>query len=555
MTMFYPLLAVLAMGGGGVCMPRPEYYVLTDTQMVVFAQTATVSEALTTSAAFAEGAGQASAVPGGVDVDVLFLPLSPDPDDPPATPTPTTSWTSAADDAQTQTQAQAPLGTDSLPTSSALAPDPDPDAALPLQTPVVSGPLISAYYPDWALSVLPPEKIDMSRLSWIDFAFVSPDENFNLVWDDPSSSPGILSRLVSAAHAKGTKVKLSIGGWDGSRFFSLACATAGSRQKFVNNIVAVYNQFHLDGIDIDWEYPGQQGAGNNKVSPQDSANFLATLQLLRARLPKNARITAAVQDTPFVDPSGNPMRDVSAFAAVLDWVNIMNYDVFTASATPGPNAPLSNGCHDSSQPNENAAAAIAAWSAAKFPAGRLMLGVPAYGYINPSKATTIAHKRALAPMPRRPLLRRQSVMANLSISGVDSGSDQDPDSDSDSLPDVDPDALGLVKLISTDGGQIQFNQIVAQGALRPALVSGSSSRTFLAVGGFTRFWDTCSTTPFMTSPYEDQVVTYDDPQSLTAKAAYAKQAHILGTAMWDLSGDTAQWDLTDALRRGLGMST
>ena len=84
------------------------------------------------------------------------------------------------------------------------------------QTPVVKGPLVSAYYPDWVSSTLPPESIDMTRFDWIDFAFALPDQNFNLGFDDPSV-PGILSRLVAAAHAKNTKVKLSIGGWTGSK--------------------------------------------------------------------------------------------------------------------------------------------------------------------------------------------------------------------------------------------------------------------------------------------------------------------------------------------------
>ena len=113
-----------------------------------------------------------------------------------------------------------------------------------------------------------------------------------------------------------------------SRYFSSACATAQSRSTFVNNIVTVYKQYNLDGIDFDWEYPGQQGEGSNIVSPQDSANFLSMLQLLRRSLPRTARLSAAVADAPFVGPNGRPLQDVSGFSAVLDWVNIMNYDVF-----------------------------------------------------------------------------------------------------------------------------------------------------------------------------------------------------------------------------------
>ncbi|KAL5487819.1 hypothetical protein ACEPAI_5927 [Sanghuangporus weigelae] len=480
----------------------------------------------------------------------------------------------------------APSQTDSTDSASAYAGGAGP--AFAAHTPVVSGPLLSAYYPDWAASSLAPENIDMSRLDWIDFAFGVLNQDFSIGFDDPDSSPGVLNRLVSAAHAKGTKVKLSIGGWDGSRYFSAACQSADSRRTLVNNIVNVYNQFKLDGIDIDWEYPGQQGEGNNGVTPQDSSNFLAMLKLLRSGLPSGARITAAVQDVPFAGSDGNPMNDVSGFAAVLDWVNVMNYDVFGSSNNPGPNAPLDNGCHDSSQPQYNARAAISAWTNAKFPANRLMLGVPFYGYLNPSDATHLQHKK-------RSLVRRQdsgnasasttaapvappavsvlpvtavpvpvpvpiqvpvgSIVGNVtaivsnatSTAGGTKAAAQGPP--------------GTVVLLSGDGttnsGQIQFASIVSQHALTPVRnVSStgavSDQTSFVAAGGFTRFWDSCSSTPFLSSPYSNQVVTYDDTESLGLKAQFAQTSHILGTAVWDLSGDTPQWDLLNALRRGLG---
>lgn len=78
-------------------------------------------------------------------------------------------------------------------------------------------PLVMAYYPDWAGSDFPPEKIDFNRIDWIDFAFAVPDQNFNLGWDGSQDAPDLLNRLVTAAHASGKKVKLSIGGWTGSK--------------------------------------------------------------------------------------------------------------------------------------------------------------------------------------------------------------------------------------------------------------------------------------------------------------------------------------------------
>lgn len=122
------------------------------------------------------------------------------------------------------------------------------------------------------------------------------------------------------------------------RYFSPAVADTQSRQVFANNIRTFYDNFDLDGIDIDWEYPGQTGNDGNIVSPDDTANFLSFLQLLRQSLPTTAKMSAAVQTVPFADADGNPLADVSAFAQVLDWVLIMNYDVwgctYTSSSLP-----------------------------------------------------------------------------------------------------------------------------------------------------------------------------------------------------------------------------
>lgn len=77
--------------------------------------------------------------------------------------------------------------------------------------------LVMGYYPDWAYPAFSPENIDFRRYDWIDFAFALPDADFALVWDDMDSGPKLLERLVTAAHAGGSKVKLSIGGWTGSQ--------------------------------------------------------------------------------------------------------------------------------------------------------------------------------------------------------------------------------------------------------------------------------------------------------------------------------------------------
>ena len=110
-------------------------------------------------------------------------------------------------------------------------------------------------------------------------------------------------------------------------------ATEGSRRIFASHILDAYTRFSLDGIDIDWEYPGQEGNPGNCVAPSDTANFLLFLQLLRGVLPQSAKITAATQTVPFTGANGRPLQDVSQFAQVLDWVVLMNYDVWGCTAS------------------------------------------------------------------------------------------------------------------------------------------------------------------------------------------------------------------------------
>lgn len=72
--------------------------------------------------------------------------------------------------------------------------------------------------------------------------------------------------------------------------------------------------------------------------------------------------------------------------------------------------------------------------------------------------------------------------------------------------------------------------------------------------GFARQWDGCSNTPYLRGGSAKQVVSYDDPQSLEMKGMFAKEAGLLGVNMFDVHGDTDHWDLTDAIRRGLGLN-
>ncbi|WVQ74233.1 hypothetical protein IAR50_003829 [Cryptococcus sp. DSM 104548] len=388
--------------------------------------------------------------------------------------------------------------------------------------------LMLGYYPDWATNIT-PEDVDWDRYDILDFAFAVPDSAGGLTWDDDSATD-TLSRLVTAAHNAGKRVKVSVGGWTGSAYFSTITASDSLRATFVSNILDLYNDYDLDGIDIDWEYPGTDGADGNAVSSDDSANFLTFLTDLRSALPSGAIITTATQVWPFADSDGNPMTDVSAFAKVIDWILIMNYDVWGSSSTPGPNAPLSDACGNSTQPLANAYAAVSSWTTAGMPADQITLGVPAYGYLQDSTASSLIQRRSVDTTRSLPHRRHAMSLKNshrkrandVTVSNEDGG---------------------------TSDGQVMWYSLLSQGAL--TLEDGS----YVGDGGFTRYWDSCSSTPWLKSTSSGQIITYDDPESMNLKGQFAAQAGLRGCNVFSIDGDYtgSSWPLTDSIRSGLGL--
>ncbi|SNX87949.1 related to Chitinase [Melanopsichium pennsylvanicum] len=408
----------------------------------------------------------------------------------------------------------------STPTSTSSSSSPSPTNS-GNDTRTSTNKIMAGYWPDWVNSEFPPTAIDFSKFDIVNYAFAIPTAKFDLSIPTDSSG-GLLKSFVSACKAGDTKAVLSLGGWGGSTYFSPAVRTAASRATFIRNINKYYTQYNLDGIDIDWEYPGQTGAGN-QLDPSDTANFQTFLTELRASLPQGALITAAVSHQPWISSSGQPVESVARAAASIDYIMIMNYDVWGSSSNPGPNAPLANLCGNSSQPGANAAAGVKAWSAAGMPRDKILLGIPAYGYINTSS---------------KKVLRTRSTISS-------------PSSSSASQVPIRTEkrAVTLTSMSgSTSEGQINFSTLVSQGALKldsDGLYDGS--------GGFTKYWDDCSDTPYLSDG--TKIITYDDTSSIYDKGAFVNAAGIGGMSMWSLDGDTKSWALTNSAVAGMSSTT
>ena len=139
----------------------------------------------------------------------------------------------------------------------------------------------------------------------------------------------LLKRKQQEGHLQ---VLASVGGWGGSDGFFEMAASAAQRAVFIESA----RQFLLehpavDGIDLDWEHPGHNGAANGVQlgSPDDGANYLALLRELRSALDalgeqtgRRYRLSIAVNVTlPVLQ-----RLDWPAMAPLLDRIFMMSYD-------------------------------------------------------------------------------------------------------------------------------------------------------------------------------------------------------------------------------------
>ncbi|KAF8801135.1 endochitinase [Phlegmacium glaucopus] len=369
------------------------------------------------------------------------------------------------------------------------------------------GVLATGWYAGWLGTQLPPSQISWTKYSALTFAFAVTTPDTSVLSLDTASA-ALLPTFVSEAHANGVNATLSIGGWSGSLYFSTAVSPQ-NRSTFVKTVVNLVNKYNLDGIDFDWEYPNHQGIGCNTISPDDSANFLAFLQDLR-KDPVGARITlsAAVGITPFAGPDGTPMTDVSGFAAVLDHIAIMNYDVWGSwSASVGPNAPLNDTC--ASTKAGSAVSAVNAWTAAKFPASQIALGVAAYGH-SFHVATTAAVDNTLTLVPYPPFDKSQQPLGDSDVPGAPPTNDECGNS------------VGV-------GGTFNFKSMITDGFLN---ATGGA-----ADGIYYRF-DDCSKTPYVYNFTSQVMISYDDATSFADKGKFIVDQNLAGFAMWQIAGDS-----------------
>ncbi|MGA7109030.1 MAG: glycoside hydrolase family 18 protein [Terracidiphilus sp.] len=319
-----------------------------------------------------------------------------------------------------------------------------------------------------------PGQIDPHVMTRINYAFA-------LILDGRmvTSAPGDAQNLTQLGALRrqnpSLAVLISVGGWLGSGPFSDVALTAQSRKTFVDSVMAFLKLYDLDGLDVDWEYPGQPGAGN-RFRREDKQNFTLLLGELRARFTEEFRSThrrllLTIAAGAFDDYLAQ--TEMAKVGRVVDAVNLMSYDYYEAGADAltGNHAPLFT---DPDDPKKDSAdSVVRAFETAGVPPGKVVLGVPFYG-------------------------RMWGQVANV------------------------------------DHGLFQSGK-----AIPNSYAPYSAIKSTMLDHGFARFWDAASQVPYLYNEDKQIFVSYEDPQSLAVKCGYVLSHKLGGVMFWSYFNDSS----------------
>ena len=155
--------------------------------------------------------------------------------------------------------------------------------------------------------------------------------------------------------------------------FSVMASTDEGREAFAKDCLAFLKKWGIDGIDIDWEFPGISWSGHACDPAHDVENYTLLMKQLRETLGSQYLLTYAgyVMN---VQGSGDNWRfiDIAAVDQYVDFVNIMTYDIAAGS----------EGQHQSAWKRPDyywdCVRSIDAYLSAGVSPSKLVLGIPFY---------------------------------------------------------------------------------------------------------------------------------------------------------------------------------
>ena len=171
------------------------------------------------------------------------------------------------------------------------------------------------------------------------------------------------------------KIMVSIGGWGGCAPCSQLFASAEHRKMFAETTVALFKQYNIDGLDLDWEYPVIEGYPGHVYDSSDKNNFTELVKALRKEMGNSFLLSfAAGGFTKYLEQS----IDWNGVMPLVDFVNLMTYDLVNGnSKTTGHHTLLYD-----QKPDQESTSKCVEWLLNKnIDAGKLIIGAAFYARV------------------------------------------------------------------------------------------------------------------------------------------------------------------------------
>lgn len=225
------------------------------------------------------------------------------------------------------------------------------------------------------------KQFPVDKLTHIIYSFLKM-QNDTLTFRDSTQEDNLQQLVALKKDHSQLKIMVSVGGWSGCAPCSDLFANDSSRKMFAKTTVALFKQYGIDGLDLDWEYPAIEGYPGHKYDTADKNNFTELVKTLRHEMGNDYLLSfAAGAFTKYLQQS----VDWNAIMPLVDFVNLMSYDLVGGYATvTGHHTVL----YDQHEGEESAAKAVNWLLDKKFTANKLIVGAAFYARVWENVADT-----------------------------------------------------------------------------------------------------------------------------------------------------------------------
>ncbi len=236
---------------------------------------------------------------------------------------------------------------------------------------LVTGDIVMGYTSSWYYTKYSEEVLKTVDILYISFAYVNADGTLNL-----NSIGTMLRETVGVGHKNGIRVCLSIQGYgEDTKNFSDCAADTTLRKKLAKSMVDAVIEYRLDGIDIDWEYPGSY---SGRGLTEDRANYTSLISEIRTQLDavkEGYLLTSAIPAGPW----GHERFELNKLVNYFDYINMMSYDLNSSNVGTHHTALYPSSSMSGTVGGCSVDETVTAWVNKGVPLSKICLGIAFYG--------------------------------------------------------------------------------------------------------------------------------------------------------------------------------